>query len=74
MKQVMLTEHQLKEIAKTLSKFYPYKSKDIYLVMLQTKNIDATINIIHHCTMMAYKLDYGVYCYLKYKDSEHERM
>ena len=73
MNNVMLDEHQLKDLAKWISKYYPYNSDEIYTVMLQTKSIDVTLSIVHYCTEMAYKLDYGVYCYLKYYDTEFER-
>ena len=73
MKKVMLTETQLKDLAKCLSHHYPYKTKEIYRVMLQTKSIDATINIVHHCCEMALRLEEGVYLFLKNKDTQHER-
>lgn len=74
MKRKMLTETQLKELANCLANHYPYSPNDIFRAILQTKSIDATINIVHSCTEMAQKLDEGVYLFLKHKDLEHERM
>lgn len=73
MERVILTEHQLRKLATCLSKFYPYKSDEIFTVMLQTQSVDITINIVHNCTEQAQKLDEGVYLFLKYKDTYHER-
>jgi hypothetical protein len=73
MQPVMLTENELREIAEVLAKYYPFKAEEIFTVMLQTKSIDATAYIVHYCTEEALKLDYGVYCYLKHRDSRYER-
>lgn len=73
MEKEMLTETQLRKLATCLSKFYPYKSDEIFTVMLQTQSIDTTIDIVHNCTEQAQKLDEGVYCFLKYRDTMHER-
>ena len=73
MRMVALTETQLKALADCLANYYPYKTDEIYNVMLQTKSIDATINIVHSCTDQAQRLEEGVYLFLKYKDTRHER-
>ena len=72
MRKIKLDKFTLREMAKNMSKVYPFSADRIYDVILQVRSLDLTLDIIETCLEYNVSLDYGVWCYLKHKDENKQ--